>query len=86
MHGRASGQQRHGAACAAPLRQCVLTTAASAAASACCARPLLRVRPRSQKQKGLLDGVVSQHEALQQRLYSAEVQVRGESPEGQTQA
>lgn len=28
-----------------------------------------------QKQKSLLDGVVSQREALQQRLYQAEVQV-----------
>jgi len=29
-----------------------------------------------QKQKSLLDGVVAQREALQQRLYQAEVQVR----------
>lgn len=37
---------------------------------------LLVCRLCRQKQKSLLDGVVGQREALQQRLYQAEVQVR----------
>jgi hypothetical protein len=34
-----------------------------------------------QKQKSLLDGVVAQREALQHRLYQAEVQVGGWLPQ-----